>query len=771
MVGTDAPNDVTETVLGQRNKHIVELNLFGKMYAACYSPIITDGEVVGILFTGVDIGTSLERQRVMGYLIVLAAFGGIIAAMISMVISGRTGRAYSLEIEKELEQQRLMADISRRFLSDSDTDALITDTLRMIGEFMRIPQALLFLLEDDGYTLVCANEYIKPELGLSSRIGGKMPLGDKMYSFIAGLKPGVGKDACLHSNDPEIKETLAPYRVSFENYITTPIFVKGKMYAVIDFSREGGGKNWSDSEISLSTLFASILSGVFEQKTMELQTSIVENAPVSIVYALQDGSLAYANPAIAALTGYTESEIIAGGMSLIFDEEEVNDIKNMFIPMALSGGASHEVHLKSKDGRRRILDINSFAIKDSIVAAIGIDLTETRALEAELIAAKELAEQTSRYKSEFLANMSHEIRTPLNAIIGMTNIGKSAGDLDRKNYCLRRIEEASGHLLGVINDILDMSKIETGKIELSPSEFNFEKTLKKVVNIVSLRIEEKRQKLNLRIDENIPETLAGDEQRLSQVITNILGNAVKFTPEEGFILLDASLTEENDGVCVIKITVTDSGIGISPEQQARLFQPFRQAESSTTRKYGGTGLGLAISKRIVEMMGGDIRIESALGEGASFIFTVRVKRGEGTNVQNSEETVQISVNQFAGRRILLAEDVEINREIVASLLEHTLLKIDCAENGLEALRMFGESPDEYEMIFMDVQMPEMDGYDATRSIRALPVPNAKTVPIIAMTANTFTEDIEKCLQAGMNGHIGKPLDFGEIMAMLGNYLK
>ncbi|MDR0222548.1 MAG: cache domain-containing protein [Oscillospiraceae bacterium] len=773
VVGTEAPDDVAEIVLGRKSKHITELNLFGRMYAACYSPVMTDGEVIGILFTGVDIGTSLERQRVMGYLIILAAFLGVTAAIISMLVSGKTERRHSSEIEKELEQQRLMARIARLFLSDTEMNVLITDTLRMIGEFMRIPQALLFLLEDDGRTLVCVNEYINPELGIPSRIGGKMPLGDKMHSFIDKLKPGVGKDACLHSNDPAIKKTMAPYRVSFENYITTPIFVKGKMYAVIDFSRDDDGKNWSDSEISLSTLFASILSGVFEQKAMELQTSVVENAPVSIVYALQDGNLAYANPAIAALTGYTESEIIAGGLELIFDKEEADDIKNMFIPMALSSGACHEVNLKNKDGGRRILEIKSFAIKDGIVAAIGIDLTETRALEAELISAKDLAEQTSRYKSEFLANMSHEIRTPLNAITGMTNIGKSAADLERKNYCLGRIEEASGHLLGVINDILDMSKIETGKIELSPSAFNLGKTLQKVVNIVYLRMEEKRQKLDLRIDGKIPEALIGDEQRLSQIITNILGNAVKFTPEEGKITVDASLSEETNGVCVIRISVEDSGIGISPEQQTRLFQPFHQAENSTTRKYGGTGLGLAISKRLVEMMGGDIRVKSELGKGAAFVFTVRVKRGEGVGDADSgaKEWGADAADLFAGKSILLTEDVEINREIVLSLLEHTLLEIDCAENGKEAVRMFGEAPDKYGMIFMDVQMPEMDGYEATRRIRALGVPNAKTVPIIAMTANTFNEDVEKCLEAGMNGHIGKPLNFDEVMEKLRECLK
>ena len=231
------------------------------------------------------------------------------------------------------------------------------------------------------------------------------------------------------------------------------------------------------------------------------------------------------------------------------------------------------------------------------------------------------------------------------------------------------------------------------------------------------------------------------------------------------------LGEEND-VCTIQITVTDTGIGIRPEQQSRLFQPFQQAENDTTRKFGGTGLGLSISKKIVEMMGGEIRVESELEKGSAFSITVRMKRGEG-NIREPEQSLDAppdNIDIFAGHSILLAEDVEMNREIVLTLLESTGLSIDCAENGVEAVRMFSEAPEKYEMIFMDVQMPEMDGYEATRRVRAFDTPGAKTIPIIAMTANVFREDVEKCLEAGMNGHIGKPLDFDEVLRYLRLYL-
>ncbi|MDR0501952.1 MAG: response regulator [Treponema sp.] len=386
------------------------------------------------------------------------------------------------------------------------------------------------------------------------------------------------------------------------------------------------------------------------------------------------------------------------------------------------------------------------------------------------ILAKKQAEASSASiaKSSFLANMSHEIRTPMNAIIGMSSIGISANDSDRKDYCFKRINEASTHLLGIINDVLDMSKIEAGKFELSYLDFSLEEMIQKIVNINSIRLSEKSLNFTVKIDPGIPKILFGDEQRLTQVITNLIGNAVKFTPENGSIQFFTKYLGEEDGVCSIQFSINDTGIGISREQQKNLFQSFHQAESSTSRKYGGTGLGLSISKNIVEMMEGRIWLESELGEGATFTFIIKVKRAkekEHTEFENSR-----TIMQFSGQCILLAEDMEINTEIIQALLEPTKLAIDVAVNGEEAVKMFKAAPDKYSMIFMDVQMPQMDGYEATQIIRALDMPKAKSIPIIAMTANVFREDIEKCLAAGMNSHIGKPLNFDDVLEKLRVYL-
>jgi len=513
----------------------------------------------------------------------------------------------------------------------------------------------------------------------------------------------------------------------------------------------------------------------------------------------------------------------------------------------------------------------------------------------------EIAERANLAKSTFLATMSHEIRTPMNAIIGMTTIGMTATDDKRKDYCFNRIDEASKHLLGVINDILDMSKIEAGKFELSPTEFGFEKMLRRVVNVNKFRINEKKQNFSIYFDENIPHYLLGDEQRLAQVITNLLGNAIKFTPVEGSITIETKLLNETDDICTIQCMVTDTGIGISPEQQTRLFESYQQAEASTSSQFGGTGLGLSITKSIVEMMGGKIWIESELGKGASFVFTVQAKRIRGRHRKtfdlshihilvvdddeivletfkkivsafgvscdtvssghealsaierngpydiyfvdwnipdingidltemlksrapvadvfhvvmmsavdwsviaenaekagvdlflskpifpssildvintclgmdhlHKEDDVEAIIYDFSDRYILLAEDVDINREIVKALLESTHVTLDIAEDGVEVVDMFFEEPDKYDLILMDVQMPEMDGLEATRRIRESGIPRGETVPIVAMTANVFREDVEKCLAAGMNGHVGKPLNFDEVLETLSEYL-
>lgn len=395
------------------------------------------------------------------------------------------------------------------------------------------------------------------------------------------------------------------------------------------------------------------------------------------------------------------------------------------------------------------------------------DVTDIKRSREEALAA-------SKLKSAFLSNMSHEIRTPLNAIIGMTFIGKREGNLQSKDDAFENIESASAHLLGVINDILDISKIESGKMELSHIVFDFSQMLDRVLSVIMPKIKENQQRLSVDIDPDIPQKLLGDDQRLAQVITNILSNASKFTPAGGFITFKAELLESKKDACLIKMSVRDSGIGMSEQEQGKLFHIFQQAEAGTARKYGGSGLGLAISKRILEMMEGDIWVESEKGRGSCFFFTARLTIPDQVTAKCALQPDSCDEEQgcdFSGRVILLADDIDINLKILIALLRPTRITVDTAKNGAEAVDAFIANPNRYDLIFMDVQMPEIDGLQATRMIRALNTPRASTIPIIAMTANVFKEDIALCVDAGMNDHLGKPVVIKDVLKMLSHYLR
>ena len=394
----------------------------------------------------------------------------------------------------------------------------------------------------------------------------------------------------------------------------------------------------------------------------------------------------------------------------------------------------------------------------------------------QLTDALERATVASKAKGDFLSNMSHEMRTPMNAIIGMALIGKKANDMERKDNALHKIGDASAHLLGIINDVLDMAKIEANKLELMHIEFDFEQMLQNVLTFIQFRVDEKQLRLYKNVDSAIPRFLVGDSHHLAQVITNLLSNAVKFTHEGGEVRFDAALINETDGECELRIEVADNGIGISREQQEKLFSPFEQAESGISRQYGGTGLGLVISKSIVELMGGTIWIESELGKGARFFFTMKAMRGDQNPTANDEMSdgvdtdKAVGIGEFGGRKLLVVEDVEMNREILLALLEDTGLEIDCAVNGKEALMMIEATPEKYDIVFMDMQMPVMDGQEASRRIRALPERRRGRLPIIAMTANVFKSDVDACFAAGMDDHLGKPIDLDRVLEKLRKHL-
>jgi len=377
------------------------------------------------------------------------------------------------------------------------------------------------------------------------------------------------------------------------------------------------------------------------------------------------------------------------------------------------------------------------------------------------------ADMANHSKSEFLANMSHEIRTPMNAIMGMAHLAQLTNLSEKQRNYLNKIETAAQSLLTIINDILDFSKIEAGKLALENADFSVEKVFEHLNDILKIKADEKNIQLAFVISPDAPRYFVGDSLRLGQILINLVSNAVKFT-EHGHITVSVEQKNSNETTSELCFSVQDSGIGMNPEQIDALFQPFAQADTSTTRKYGGTGLGLTISKQLAELMGSDISVTSVLGQGSCFSFNVVLERSSNQTIHSDEAEKIYSLHpHYGAQRILLVEDNEINQQVAMELLASMNLNVIVAKNGQEGVRFALAEP--FDLILMDVQMPVMDGLTAARLIRA--EPSLKTLPIVAMTAHAMQGDKEKSLAAGMNDHLTKPIEIDKLIGILNRWLK
>lgn len=416
--------------------------------------------------------------------------------------------------------------------------------------------------------------------------------------------------------------------------------------------------------------------------------------------------------------------------------------------------------------------------KTGIVAGfkdVDEDVRKEQEIQQVLRDAIDSANASSKAKSDFLSSMSHDIRTPMNGIIGMTAIATAhLDDRERVEDCLKKISEASSHLLSLINEVLDMNKIESGKVELNEENFNLSELVNTLLAMTKAQLESHRHTLKVDIADVIHENVIGDSHRIQQVFVNLMSNAIKYTPDGGTISLSVAERPTNaHGVACYEFVFEDNGIGMTEEFQKHLFEPFTRANDKKTAAIQGTGLGMTISQSLVRMMGGDIQVKSKPGEGSRFTVTIYLKFVDVQNAEPHKEDPLRNLEdlKFEGKRILLVEDHPVNAEIAKNVLQMTGLEVEWVVDGEAAVeRMANSKEGEFDLVFMDIQMPNMDGYQATAAIRAMTT-YARRIPIVAMTANAFADDIRRAKEVGMNGHISKPLDFNELARILQKWIR
>ncbi len=584
----------------------------------------------------------------------------------------------------------------------------------------------------------------------------------------------------------------------FETY-NSPVALAGRVIGTVGYARD-----ITESKLAADALRES------EERFRRLLNDVDS---IALQGYREDGTTRFWNPAAEKLYGYSAAEAIGRNLlDLIVPAEMRDDVRQAIREMCRTGvaRAPAELSLQRKDGSRVAVFSSHVLVqipgRPSEIFCIDVDLTErNRAADelaqhrdhleelvqsrtAELAEAKEAAEAASRSKSAFLANMSHEIRTPMNAIIGLNHLLQQEITNPKQRAQLNKINDAAQHLLGIVNDILDLSKIEVGRLTLEETDFSLLRVIDHTLSMLDERSRAKGLQLLRDIDPAIPVPLRGDPLRLGQILLNFVSNAVKFS-DHGQITLRARLVEVQDSVATLRLEVEDQGIGLTSAQQARMFAAFSQADESTTRKYGGTGLGLTICRRLAAMMGGEVGVASEPGVGSTFWTTVRLGRVDnarpafaardaapataGASAPLASRPARETLSRhYRGTRLLLAEDDVVSQQVARDLLLAVGLQVDVVGDGRQAVDRVraaeADGASGYAMVLMDMQMPVMDGLEASRAIRQLP--GRSTLPIIAVTANAFDEDRQRCLAAGMNDHLGKPVDPSRLHEMLLRWL-
>ncbi|MEM6799959.1 MAG: ATP-binding protein [Bacteroidota bacterium] len=503
-------------------------------------------------------------------------------------------------------------------------------------------------------------------------------------------------------------------------------------------------------------------------------SAIMENVVDGILTFDKEGTILSVNSAAQKIFSYTEEELKGKSMNFLSKSDPEED-ENRFIAAitSMTSGEleaySHENSATRKDGRSFPIDLSISKMEGAhgnIFITIIKDITERVRFQEELITAKEHAEAAAIAKTNFLSTMSHEIRTPMNAVIGLTNLLIQESPRPEQLDNLNVLKFSGENLLVLINDILDFNKIEAGRIEFEEIDFSLKTVANTIKEALGVKAKEKGIGLRIYMDSALPEVVVGDPTRLSQILNNLIGNAVKFT-EKGKVTVDISLQDESDEYLHVDFEVEDTGIGIPEDKLSSVFESFTQSNSTITRKYGGTGLGLSITKRLIELQGSEIQLESEVGRGSTFAFSLKMKKSSRESIEEFHDAGEPLVESLSGVKVLLVEDNKVNQMVATKFLSYWGIDIDLAENGKEATEKVLEK--DFDIILMDLHMPVMDGYTATKTIRSYEDQKYKDLPIVALTASVLQPTKNSVNEAGMTDFVSKPFKPDELNRKIARY--
>ncbi|MFW5768500.1 MAG: PAS domain S-box protein, partial [Spirochaetota bacterium] len=649
------------------------------------------------------------------------------------------------------------------------SDKLVHSERQLTNIVTHIPGKIfqLALFDDDTYAFTYLSSGLE-KLGLDTSPGKLGELPDKLFPYT----DGESRTELLHRISESL-ESNKPLLFEFPH-----ILPEGSVrwYNLV-------AQNYTDPEYG--TLFYGILLDVDKQKRMRDRVVASERKLKAILKATPDilsimrvdtGTFVDTNDAFETITGYTRDEVLGKttlDIGLVPDRLQ----REEFYRRLNENGEVHDLELtiRTRGGEEKVLLMSAELLEleeDNLMVTHSKDITARKNAEKDLREAKEAAEQANMAKSQFLAKMSHEIRTPMNGILGMTELALETASTEEEREYLQIVKDSGLSLLTIINDILDISKVEAGKLELIEEEFSLGETAGSLIRSLAPIAEKKNLALTSFIDPSVPDRLIGDETRVRQVLYNLLGNALKFT-EEGEVRLEIKPSQQPEestpgDQIELSFSVSDTGIGISEDLHERIFEYFKQIDNTFARRYSGTGLGLAISKQLIEMMGGRIRIESEPGKGSVFHFTLKLVRADPSKASKRKQPAGEVKNGAPALHILVVDDNFVNRKVVTKFLDRLGHTSETAESGGEALELAGQN--RYDLVLMDIEMPEMSGIEAAERLRSsagLATPS--DVPIIALTAHALRGDRERFIEAGMDGYVSKPIDMAELGKTLSSY--